>query len=82
MPGDDLLAFHSAFVDNDHFSCFDIPDKFGANRFKPTSKGVWEWKLDQPQENLSAAKLDVSVKDKQGNTSRLVRSFSVTKEAK
>jgi len=53
-----------------------------ASRFKRTSPGVWEWKLDQPLENLTAAKLDVSVKDKQGNTSRIVRVFSIAKGAK
>ena len=53
-----------------------------ASRFKRTSPGVWEWMLDQPLENLTAAKLDVSVKDKQGNTSRIVRVFSIAKGVK
>ena len=53
-----------------------------ASKFKPTSQGVWEWTLASPIDELSAAKLDVSVKDKQGNTSRIVRTFSVVKEGK
>jgi hypothetical protein len=53
-----------------------------SGKFKAVSHGVWEWRLDKPIEELAAAKLDVSVKDKQGNTSRIVRTFSVAKEAK
>jgi hypothetical protein len=53
-----------------------------AGKFKLVSQGVWEWKLARPIHELSAANLDVSVKDKQGNTSRIVRTFSVVKESK
>ena len=53
-----------------------------ASNFKVISRGVWEWKLDKPLDELAPAKLDVSVKDKQGNTSRIVRTFSVAKEGK
>jgi hypothetical protein len=48
-----------------------------AARFKPTHSGVWEWKLDKPVARRDAAKLTVVVKDKQGNTTRIQRSFSI-----
>jgi hypothetical protein len=48
-----------------------------AGRFKGTAPGVWELKLDKPLVSLPRGKLDVSVRDGQGNTSRIVRSFSV-----
>ena len=38
--------------------------------------------IKQAELELAAAKLDVSVKDKQGNTSRIVRVFSIAKGAK
>jgi hypothetical protein len=54
----------------------------GANlapRFRQTSPGVWEWKLKQPIETLAAGKLAVSVKDREGNVTRIERTFSVKK---
>jgi hypothetical protein len=49
-----------------------------AEKFQPTAPGVWEWKLATPVADLSQGKLTVSVKDRQGNVTRLERSFSVT----
>ncbi len=48
-----------------------------AARFTATSSGVWEMKLTQPLAKLEAGTLTVEVKDRQGNTSRIERSFSV-----
>jgi hypothetical protein len=60
---------------------FDIPDvKRGENlapKFKPVGDGVWEWTLPQPIASLDAGTLRVSVKDKQGNRTEIVRRFSV-----
>ena len=47
-----------------------------ASQFRPLSQGVWELKLGEPATHLSRARLDVSVKDRQGNTTTIVRSFS------
>jgi hypothetical protein len=51
-----------------------------AAKFKPTSDGVWELALATPPANLPRSKLTVSVKDRQGNTSRLERTFFVGRE--
>jgi hypothetical protein len=48
-----------------------------ANRFKPTTPGVYEWKLTTPLREQANGKLTVSVKDQQGNLSRIERTFSV-----
>ncbi len=48
-----------------------------ANRFKPLSQGVWELKLAAPLKELANARLSISIKDKQGNVSRIERTFSV-----
>src|SRR5262249_5255315 len=50
-----------------------------ARRFKPRSDGVWELALPTPLVSLRKGKLVVSVKDRQGNTSRIERTFSVGK---
>jgi hypothetical protein len=49
-----------------------------AARFQPKSPGVWELKLSQPITCLVQGKIDVSVKDRQGNVSRIERTFSIT----
>ena len=57
----------------------------GANlaaRFQQVSQGVWELKLAQSIGSLEQGKLTVSVKDRQGNTSRIERTFSVAKAPK
>jgi hypothetical protein len=50
-------------------------------RFKSKGGGVWELRLARPIEELARGTLTVSVKDRQGNVSRLVRTFSVGKLA-
>src|SRR5262249_40593472 len=46
---------------------------------KEASRGVWQWQLAKPVTALATGKLTVSVKDRQGNTSRVERTFSVGK---
>jgi hypothetical protein len=48
-----------------------------ASKFQDKGDGVWELKLAKPVTDLPAGKLIVSVKDRQGNTSRVERSFAV-----
>jgi hypothetical protein len=48
-----------------------------AARFKPVSPGVWELRLSKPLDELAAGTVVVSVKDRQGNTARVERTFSV-----
>ena len=48
-----------------------------AARFQPTTAGVWEFKLQQPLDKLPRGLLTVSVKDRQGNVTRIERTFSV-----
>jgi len=48
-----------------------------AAKFKPLSQGVWELKLAQAINELPQANINVSVKDKQGNVSRIERTFAV-----
>lgn len=48
-----------------------------AARFRPRSTGVWELKFDQPIRTLDQGTLWISVRDWQGNTSRLNRRFSI-----
>ena len=48
-----------------------------AGKLKPLSRGVWELKLTKPVETREKGVLTVSVKDKQGNVSRVERTFSV-----
>lgn len=48
-----------------------------ASRLKQTSSGIWELKLKKPIKSLAAATLTVSIKDGEGNTSRIERTFSI-----
>jgi len=48
-----------------------------APRFQSTGAGVWEMRLANPPEPLPQARLQVEVRDRQGNTTRIVRTFSV-----
>jgi hypothetical protein len=50
-----------------------------ASKFKPTTHGVWEMRLAAPITELPRGTLTVSVKDRQGNLTRLERTFSVGK---
>jgi hypothetical protein len=48
-----------------------------SGKFRVKSQGVWELVLDRPITKLAAGNLTVSVKDRQGNLSRIERTFSV-----
>jgi hypothetical protein len=48
-----------------------------ASRFVEVAQSVWELKLAKPLSALPAVRLTVEVKDRQGNTSRIERLFSV-----
>ena len=48
-----------------------------AARFRPKTQGVWELALARPIAALPRGKLTVSVKDRQGNVSRVERTFAV-----
>jgi hypothetical protein len=50
-----------------------------AKKFRPLSPGVWELKLTHPITDLKSGQLTVAVKDRQGNTTRIERTFSVSK---
>ena len=50
-------------------------------RFKKTSRAVWELKLAAPIRTLERGKLTVLVRDRQGNETRMERSFSVDPRA-
>jgi hypothetical protein len=53
-----------------------------AGRFRPKGDGVWELKLVKPITELPRGRVTVSVKDKQGNTTRVERTFSVERPAR
>ncbi len=48
-----------------------------AERCRAKSQGVWELRLEKPVTKLARGKVTVSVADKQGNVSRVERTFSV-----
>ncbi len=48
-----------------------------AARFREKNQGVWEMVLKKPITELKKGKLTVLVKDRQGNTSRIDRTFAV-----
>jgi hypothetical protein len=50
-----------------------------ASKFKAKGEGVWELTLAQPITDLPKGKLTVSVKDRQGNITKIERTFSVVK---
>ena len=52
-----------------------------VKKFKAKTNGVWELVLPKPSTALTKGKLTVSVKDKQGNVSRIERTFSVVPPA-
>lgn len=49
-----------------------------APKFRNKAQGVWELPLTTPLTELPKGRLTVSVKDRQGNITRIERSFSVT----
>jgi hypothetical protein len=52
-----------------------------AAQFRPKSQGVWELRLNRPVTELARGRLTVSVQDRQGNLTRVERTFSVGSEA-
>jgi hypothetical protein len=52
-----------------------------AEKFKPTAAGVWEWKFATLVADIPKGKLTVTIKDRQGNVSRIERTFSVSRKA-
>ena len=50
-----------------------------AAKFKGTTQGVWEWLLPQPLAELPKGVIMVSVADRQGNVTRIERTFKVGK---
>lgn len=53
--------------------------KATAAKFKPTTQDVWEWKLTKPLAASQSGTLTVSVADRQGNVTRVERTFRVGK---
>ena len=51
-----------------------------AAKLKKNEDGVWELRLDEPLAALPKGTLTVTIKDKQGNTSRIERSFTIRAE--
>jgi hypothetical protein len=51
-----------------------------ASRFQPKSPGVFELTLDPPLTSLPKGRLTIAVKDRQGNITRLDRTFSVAEK--
>jgi hypothetical protein len=52
-----------------------------AKKFRAVSQGVWELKMTRPITDLPRGKLSISVKDRQGNLTRIERTFSAGKPA-
>ena len=46
-----------------------------AARFRETSQGVWEYRFSQPLSGLASVSLTASVRDRQGNLTRLQRQW-------
>src|SRR5205814_2086748 len=55
------------------------PGQNHASKFKAKTPAVWELMLSRPLTELPKGKLTVSVKDRQGNITRIERTFSVGK---
>lgn len=53
-----------------------------AGMFTPAAAGVWELALATPVTRLPSGRLTVSVKDRQGNETRVERTFSVAEEGR
>jgi hypothetical protein len=48
-----------------------------APRCKSVAPGIWELRLTDPPASLPHGKLHVEVRDRQGNTARVERAFSL-----
>jgi hypothetical protein len=53
-----------------------------AGRLRSKGDGVWELKLVKPITDLPKRHVTVSVKDNQGNTTRVERTFSVERRTR
>ncbi len=51
-----------------------------ASRFKTTSTGVWEMRPTAPPDAVSHGKMRVEIRDRQGNSTRIERTFSLSKK--
>ena len=49
-----------------------------SSNFRKLSPGVWEWKPSQSVTNLSSGTLSVTIRDRQGNLTRIERTISVS----
>ena len=49
-----------------------------APSFKRIAAGVWELRLTNPPASVPHAKLQVEVRDRQGNTARIERTFTLS----
>ena len=47
-----------------------------ASKFKPATRGVWEWQLDKPLAALEKGRITVAIKDNAGNVTRIERTFA------
>jgi hypothetical protein len=60
------------------FSLDDVPAGENlARNFQAKGDGVWELRLAAPVAPLARGKLTIAIKDRQGNTNRIERTFSV-----
>lgn len=50
-----------------------------AGRFQPATQGVWVLQFKEPIKNLPRGQISIRVKDRQGNTTSLTRTFSVSR---
>jgi hypothetical protein len=83
-----LIGMHDAYTGLD-LESFQVVATFPVNgvaagqnlapRFMRTANGVWELKLPAAITELPRSKLTVSVKDRQGNVSRVERTFSISR---
>jgi hypothetical protein len=72
---------HDSFAVTADFALDGVPAGENlAPRFNAVADGVWAWKLSRPVAGLSGGTLTVSVRDRQGNLSRIERTFSVAPE--
>ena len=81
-----LIGMHDYYTGLDHKS-FTVTADFPvdgipagtnlADKFQSKSQGVWEYRLQTPIENQKTGTLTVSIDDREGNNSRIVRTFSV-----
>lgn len=51
-----------------------------SGKFRKNSSNVWQWTLTEPIVELSKGTLTISIKYRQGNITRIVRTFSVARE--